>query len=328
MAAEATEAGWDQLTLTPEEYRRAGARYRRRRSRVGYLFLLPYFIPFLAFLVVPVFWSIYLSFNKGGLLDSAQWVGFDNWREISADTELTDSIKNTAIYVVEAIFIVFVLALFLALLLNRYRKGSNIFKLALYVPLLAPAVLVGLVWQFVTNYDFGLFNLILTNLGIDRVNILGNTTIPLPFASDQTLALLVIVFAEVWRGLGFWTLYFLASLQSVPDELLDAAKVDGAKGFARFRRVTLPMLRPMLLFAVVIAIIANFQVFDTVYVITQGGPYQSTSTLVWFVWKRLFQFQQTGQGYAAAVLLLGIILVLTALSFWLLGTRRRHERAA
>ena len=113
----------------------------------------------------------------------------------------------------------------------------------------------------------------------------------------------------------------------MPEELLDAAKVDGAKGFTRFRRVTLPVLRPMLLFAVVIAIIANFQVFDTVYVLTQGGPYQSTSTIVWFIWKRLFQFQQTGQGYAAAVLLLGIILVLTALSFWLLGSRRRHERA-
>ena len=136
------------------------------------------------------------------------------------------------------------------------------------------------------------------------------------------------MFAEVWRGLGFWTLYFLASLQSVPEELLDAARVDGAKGFQRFRRVTVPILRPMLLFAVVIAIIANFQVFDTVYVLTQGGPYQSTSTMVWFIWKRLFQFQQPGQGYAAAVLLLGIILALTALSFWLLGSRRRHERAA
>ena len=219
---------------------------------------------------------------------------------------------------VEAIFLVFTLALFLALLLNRYRKGSNVFKLALYVPLLAPAVLVGLIWQFVTNYDFGLLNLILTTLGVERVNIFG----------DGTLSLLTIVFAEVWRGLGFWTLYFLASLQSVPEELLDAARVDGAKGVQRFRRVTLPMLRPMLLFAVVIAIIANFQVFDTVYVLTQGGPHQSTSTLVWFIWKRLFQFQQTGQGYAAAVLLLGIILVLTAVSFWLLGSRRRHERAA
>ena len=145
---------------------------------------------------------------------------------------------------------------------------------------------------------------------------------------NGTLALLTIVLAEVWRGLGFWTLYFLASLQNIPEELLDAARVDGAKGFQRFRRVTIPLLRPMLLFAVVIAIIANFQVFDTVYVLTQGGPYQSTSTIVWFIWKRLFQFQQTGQGYAAAVLLLGIILVLTAISFWLLGARRREQEDA
>jgi multiple sugar transport system permease protein len=318
MSAEAIEGAWDELTLSPDQYRQAHSRYRWRRSRTAYLFILPYFVPFLAFLVVPVFWSIWLSFNKGGILDSAQFVGLQNWREIANDSELTGSIKNTAIYVVEAIFLVFTLALLLALLLNRYRKGSNIFKLALYVPLLAPAVLVGLIWQFVTNYDFGLLNLILTNLGLGRVNIFGS----------GTLALLTIVFAEVWRGLGFWTLYFLASLQSVPEELLDAARVDGAKGFQRFRRVTIPMLRPMLLFAVVIAIIANFQVFDTVYVLTQGGPYQSTSTIVWFIWKRLFQFQQTGQGYAAAVLLLGIILILTAVSFWLLGSRRRHERAS
>jgi multiple sugar transport system permease protein/sn-glycerol 3-phosphate transport system permease protein len=316
MAAEATETAWDSLTLSPTEYRRAGARYRRRRSLTGYLFVLPYFIPFLAFLVVPVFWSIYLSFNKDGLLAPATFVGLQNWREIGADSELTSSIENTAIYAVEAIFIVFILALLLALLLNRYRRGSNIYKLALYVPLLAPAVLVGLIWQFVANYDFGLFNLILSNLGLGRVNIFGN----------GTYALLLIVCAEVWRGLGFWTLYFLASLQNVPEELLDAARVDGAKGLQRFRRVTLPLLRPMLLFAVVIAIIANFQVFDTVYVLTQGGPYESTSTMVWFIWKRLFQFQQTGQGYAGAVLLLAIILFLTAISFWLLGTRRRHER--
>jgi ABC-type sugar transport system permease subunit len=140
-----------------------------------------------------------------------------------------------------------------------------------------------------------------------------------------TLALGTIVLAEVWRGLGFWTLYFLASLQNIPDELLDAARVDGARGVQRFRRVTVPLLRPMLLFAVVIAIIANFQVFDTVYVLTQGGPHESTSTLVWFIWKRLFQFQETGQGYAAAVLLLGIILALTAVSFWALGARRRRQ---
>ena len=316
MSAVTGEGAWDELSLGPEEYRRASARYRRRRSRTGYLFILPYFVPFLAFLVAPVFWSLWLSFNEGGLLDSAKFVGLQNWRQIAGDSELTLSIENTAKYVVTAIFLVFTLALFLALILNRYRKGSNFFKLALYVPLLAPAVLVGLIWQFIANYDFGLFNLILTTVGINRVNIFGS----------GTLSLLTIVLSEVWRGLGFWTLYFLASLQNIPEELLDAARVDGARGIVRFRRVALPLLKPMLLFAVVIAIIANFQVFDTVYVLTQGGPYEQTSTMVWFIWEHLFQFQQTGQGYAAAVILLGIILLLTAVSFWGLGSRARRRR--
>ena len=314
MTSVTTESAWDELMLSEAEYRRAGARYRQRRSFRAYLFVLPYFLPILAFLVVPTFWSLWLSFNQGGILDSAKYVGLDNWRAISSDTELTGAIKNTAVYVVEAILLVFILALMLALLLNRYRTGSNFFKLALYVPLLAPAVLVGLIWQFLTNYDFGLINLVFNAVGLDRLNILGS----------GTLALLTIVLAEVWRGLGFWTLYFLASLQSIPEELQDAARVDGARGLQRFRRVILPLLRPMLLFAVVIAIIANFQVFDTVYVLTQGGPAESTSTLVWFIWKRMFQFQETGQAYAAAVLLLGIILALTAISFWLLGARRKR----
>lgn len=314
MTSVTTEEAWDALTLSEAEYRSAGTRYRLRRSVRAYLFVLPYFLPFLAFLVVPTFWSVWLSFNKGGILDSATYVGLANWREISSDSELTGAIKNTAVYAVEAIVLVFILALVIALLLNRYRTGSNFFKLALYIPLLAPAVLVGLIWQFLTNYDFGLINLTFNAVGLGRLNILGSST----------LALLTIVLAEVWRGLGFWTLYFLASLQNIPEELQDAARVDGARGLQRFRRVTLPLLKPMLLFAVVIAIIANFQVFDTVYVLTQGGPHESTSTLVWFIWKRMFQFQETGQAYAAAVLLLGIVLVLTAISFLVLGGRRRR----
>src|ERR1700716_4003515 len=132
---------WHELTLSETDYRRERARYRRRRSLRAYLFLLPFFIPFLVFLVVPAFWSVWLSFNRGGILDSAKYVGLENWRAIAGDTELTGAIKNTAIYAVEAILLVFTLAIGLALLLNRYRKGSNVFKLALYVPLLAPAVL-------------------------------------------------------------------------------------------------------------------------------------------------------------------------------------------
>src|SRR2546423_14462165 len=132
MSAETAERAWDELTLSPAEYRRAGARYRQQRTLRAYLFVVPYLVPFLAFLVVPLFWSIWLSFNQGGLLDSARFIGFRNWRQIGADTELTTSIKNTAVYAVEAIFLVFTLALFLAHLLNRYRNVSIFFNLSIY----------------------------------------------------------------------------------------------------------------------------------------------------------------------------------------------------
>jgi sn-glycerol 3-phosphate transport system permease protein len=307
----------DDLQLSESEYRQAASRYRRRRSLRAYGFVAPYLVPFLLFMLIPVGWSIWLSFNQGGLVDAPKFVGLTNWRQIASDGELKQSAENTAIYAVEAIFLVFTLAIFLASVLNRYRKFGNLFKLTLYFPLLAPAVLVGLIWQFMTNYDFGLLNLTFTKVGIDKVNFFGN----------GTTALLVIVAAEVWRGLGFWTLYFLASLQSIPGELIDASRVDGARGYRRFVRVTLPLLRPLLLFAIVVAIIANFQVFDTVYILTAGGPANATSTVVWFIWKRLFLFQDTGQAYAASVGLLLAILLLTGIAFGLLGGRRRRRSA-
>lgn len=314
--SEGAADAWDELALSKREYKRAAARYRRRRSLRAYAFLAPYFIPFVIFLVIPVAWGITLSFFEGGLVGPAKWVGLKNWSDISSDTELLNSAKNTGVFAAEAIFLVFVLAIGLAMLLNRYRRGSNAFKLALYFPLLAPAVLVGLIWQFMTNFDFGFFNLALDALGFKKFNFLG----------DQSIALSVIVLAEVWRGLGFWTLYYLASLQNIPGELLDAARVDGAKGVKKFTRVTLPIMRPLLLFALVIAIIANFQVFDTVFILTQGGPSNSTSTVVWFIWKRLFLFQQTGQAYAASVALLVVVLFLTAIAFGVLGGRSGRWR--
>jgi len=129
----------------------------------------------------------------------------------------------------------------------------------------------------------------------------------------------------VWRGLGFWVLFYLAGLQSVPEELQAAAKIDGAGKWRRFRRITVPTLRPLLLFALVIAVIFNFQLFDSVQVLTDGGPRLGTATVVWFIHKRLFKFQDTGLAYASSIGLLVVVLILTALSFWLLGKRRQRE---
>lgn len=308
---------WAQLSLGEEEYRRAAVSYRRRRSLRAFAFVVPYLLPWIAFLLIPAGWAVYLSFQGGGLTDDAKFVGVHNWQRAAEDPELRTSVINTAQMMGIAVSAVFALSLGLAMLLNRYRRGSTIFKLGLYFPLLAPPVIAGLIWQFLVHYDFGVANLIGRSLGFGRINFLG----------EGTWALLTICAVEVWRGLGFWTLYFLAGVQGVPQELLDAARVDGAKGLRRFVRVTLPMLRPILLFAVVIAIIYNFQIFDTVFSLTAGGPALSTSTIVWFIYRNLFAFQNTGLAYATSVGLLVIILVLTLLAFWILGDRRRRKAA-
>jgi ABC-type sugar transport system permease subunit len=308
--------GWAELTLTGDQYAQEAKRYRRRRSLRAYAFVLPYFLPFLVFLAAPAIWAIVLSFYEGGLSSPAVFDGFDNWERAAGNAELRKSVVNTFYMALIAISVVFAFGLGLAMLLNRYRKGGTAIKLALYFPLLAPPVIAGLIWQYLVHYDFGVANIVAQEIGVDRINFLGNTR----------LALLTVVAAEIWRGLGFWTLYFLAGVQGVPQELMDAARVDGAKGPRRFLRVTLPMLRPLLLFAVVIAIIYNFQIFDTVFSLTAGGPALGTTTVVYFIYRNLFAFQNTGLAYATSVGLLCIILALTFVAFRLLGARNRGSK--
>ncbi len=137
--------------------------------------------------------------------------------------------------------------------------------------------------------------------------------------------MLSIIAVEIWRGLDFWVLFYLAGLQSVPGELLEAAKLDGARSFRRFIRISVPVLRPLFLFALVIAIIMNFQLFDSVKILTDGGPRMGTATIVWFIYRRMFAFQDTGLAFSASVGLLIGTMVLTLLVFWLLGRRSKRE---
>lgn len=308
---------WAKPTLSPEEHRRRARRYRFRTSRTAFGFLAPYLVIWIMFLGVPVGWAIFLSFKTGGVVGPGRFVGLDNWSRALSDTELRRAVVNTSIYVVIAIAVVFGLAIFLAALLNRYRRGSNFFKLALYFPLLAPPILGAMIWFFLVHFDFGILNLI--QRGIFRgqgINFLGS----------NPNALLTIVAVEVWRGLGFWVLFYLAGLQSVPEELLAAAKIDGARSARRFLKITVPTLRPLLLFALVIAVIFNFQLFDSVQVLTDGGPALGTATVVWFIFKRMFAFQDTGLAFTASVGLLIVILILTLISFYALGRRQARER--
>jgi len=310
--------GWQELSLSDKEFRRARSRYKFRGLIPVVGFLGPYILLWSVFLAAPMIWSIWLSFNTGGLIDEAKFVGLDNWSRMLANDELVRSLKNTAIYVVIAIASVFSIALALAGLLNSNKinsnkKAQNFFKVALYFPLLIPPIMAGMIFFFLTHYDMGIINLVLQATNNEKLNFLG----------DNPNALLTIVALEVWRGLGFWVLFFLAGLQSIPADLIDAAKVDGAGPARRFRKISLPTLRPLLLFAVIIALIFNFQLFDSVQVLTKGGPVLGTSSVVWFIYKRLFAFQDIGLAYATSVGLLLVVVVLTVFAYGFLGNRSK-----
>jgi ABC-type sugar transport system permease subunit len=303
---------WAQLTMSPDEYAREHTRFRRRALKPVLGFVGPFLFLWTLFLAIPMGWATWLSFNEGGLVSDAKFVGLKNWTTFLDNDELRTAIKNTSLYVVVAIAVVFGLALMLASLLNNNKKGQNFFKVALYFPLLVPPIMAGMIFFFLTHYDMGVINLLLQTAGQERVNFLG----------ANPNALMTIAGLEVWRGLGFWVLFYLAGLQSVPADLIDAGKIDGAKTVRRFVRISLPTLRPLLLFALVIALIFNFQLFDSVQALTKGGPTLGTTSIVWFIYKQLFTFQESGVAYATSLALLLLVVALTIFAYGFLGRRK------
>ena len=303
---------WAQLTMSPDEYALEHTRFRRRALKPVLGFVGPFLFLWTLFLAIPMGWATWLSFNEGGLVSDAKFVGLKNWTTFLDNDELRTAIRNTSLYVVVAIAVVFGLALMLAALLNNNKKGQNFFKVALYFPLLVPPIMAGMIFFFLTHYDMGVINLLLQTAGQERVNFLG----------ANPNALMTIAGLEVWRGLGFWVLFYLAGLQSVPADLIDAGKIDGARTVRRFLRISLPTLRPLLLFALVIALIFNFQLFDSVQALTKGGPTLGTTSIVWFIYKQLFTFQQSGVAYATSLALLLLVGALTIFAYGFLGRRK------
>jgi ABC-type sugar transport system permease subunit len=298
--------------LDAREHRRLARGHALRRTRRAYAFLAPNLVFFILFLLIPCGWVFYASLRTGGVLGPSQYVGLQNWKHAFSDPLVVKTIRNTFLYSVIAIPIVFALGLGLALLLQHISRGSTILRALLYFPTLMPVVLAALAWLFVVHPDFGVLNYAVRGFGGSTVNWLGSTGLALP-----TIAML-----EIWRGLGFWTLLFLAALLGMPRELFHAAHLDGAGVWQRFRYLTVPLLRSTFLFALVMATIWNLQLFDSIFILTDGGPVNSTATIVWYVYRSLFAFGNVGFGATLSCLMLVVILVLTVIELRLLRPRR------
>jgi len=305
-----TEPG--RMRLSPEEHARLRRRARLRREVSGWAFLGPMFACFVLFLVVPVLGTAWWSTRFGGLIGGTRFVGLDNFTRLPSLVGAPQAIWNTVVFAGASVPLILAGALGIALLLARLERGGAIYRFLVYFPVLVPGVVAALIWLFLTNSDFGLFNEILRAFGLPPVTW---------FATDTALGVLVAL--DVWRNVGYWAMFFVAAIIGLPGELYQAAKLDGASAFARFLYLTLPMLRRIIFFAVVVSTIWAFQVFDTAIVLTRGGPAGATTTVVYRVWQYVFG-SSNKVGYASAISLVMIvaILALTLLQMRLLRSRR------
>lgn len=277
-----------------------------RREWTAYLFLAPGMILFSVFTVFALAFTIYLTFHEWEIISVEKpYVGLQNYKELIHDKRFIHSVINTFYFSGAVIPLQMGIGLGIALLLNTGLRGRVLFRTLYYLPCVTPFVVSAIVWKWFYNGDFGIFNFYLLKTGLIDA--------PLSFLSDQNLAMPSVIVMSVWGGIGFTMVVYLAGLQAIPEELYEAAKVDGAGPFSRFRHITFPMLRPTTLFLAVIGIIFAFQQFTQIFVMTRGGPVDKTTTMLFYVYQSAFQFFEMGYASTLAFVLFLMLLVFTVL---------------
>ncbi|ACZ42945.1 binding-protein-dependent transport systems inner membrane component [Thermobaculum terrenum ATCC BAA-798] len=291
--------------------RRANAR-ARRDFLWGLFFTSPAIIGLLWFTAYPLLASFYYSFTSYSLFGGAKWIGLQNYRDLMSDDNWWVSLYNTVYILVGSIPLGIITALVLALLLNMKVRGMAIYRTLFYLPSIVPAVASAVVWAYVFNPQYGILNNILRIFGINGPGWLASPTWAKP----------ALIIMSVW-GAGNLMIILLAGLQDVPQEIYDAAKVDGAGWWASFWNVTLPFLSPHLFYALVTGLIAGFQYFTPAYVLTggNGGPARSTLIAALYLYQNAFRYFKMGYASAMAWILFLIILVITLLTFRTLSRR-------
>jgi multiple sugar transport system permease protein len=288
----------------------------------GWTFILPSVVLIGVFGLVPIVWGLILSFQKAGLISpDREWVGFENYARIVSDPKARQAAVNTIYYTMLFVPASIVLALFVAHALNRKIALIRFYRLAVFIPVVTSTIATGIMFLWLLDKNFGLANWLLDMIGVG----------PFGFFEDPDQAMGALVLMTVWGWLGFDTIIYLAALQGVPQELIEAAAIDGASRWSSFWRITWPMLGPATLLLVVWSTISALQLFDEVFFVTKGGPLGRTSVVVFYVYRLAFEQGLGGlslAGYAAAIayVLFLVILVLTLAQFWL-GRRVIHYQS-
>ncbi len=271
------------------------------KTFVGLIFLLPALLGTFLFIIVPVIFSFGLSFYDWNLINTPTFVGLKNYQAIFTDALFYKILLNTIVYAFSTSFFGVIIPLILAFVINSKIRGSEFFKTAYFLPFVTPMVVIAVIWQWIFDPNIGILNHFLHL----HINWLYDTNFAMP----------AVIIVSVWKLIGYNMVIFLAGLSSINQSLFEAAKIDGANHFDTFRYVTVPLLSPTIFFVVIITCISTFQIFDLIYLMTQGGPLDSTNVLVYAIYKNAFEYFKIGQASAIAYVLFAIILVLTLIQW-------------
>jgi multiple sugar transport system permease protein len=291
-----------------------------RREWTAYLFNLPGLILFAIFTLYAVVVSLWLSFHHWDLIEPEKpFIGLQNYREVLQDGAFWDAVGHTVYFTVASVIPAMAIGLALALLLNTQMRALGLFRAAFYLPAITPLVIAAIIWKWVYNADYGLANYYLMRVGlIDQ---------PVHWLADKHLAMPAVIVMGIWVSVGFNMIVYLAGLQAIPAEFYEAAQVDGANAWQRFRRITFPLVAPTTFFLAIVQSIWGMQAFDQIFVMTSGGPPGpggATTTVVYYLWQQGFRFFRMGYAAALAYTMFVLLFVVSLIQFrWYL---KRVER--
>ncbi|MGE5606602.1 MAG: carbohydrate ABC transporter permease [Bacteroidota bacterium] len=294
-----------------------GTKFRRhwREWLAGYLMLLPNFAGFFIFMLAPIIATIFIGFTNWDLITAPKWVGLLNYQLLFRDPVFWNALKVTILFTIANVPIQSFLALMVAILLNRKLKALNIFRTLFISPWICMPVAIGLVWYWIYNREFGYINHLLAMLNIPKIGWL----------TSQDIALWAILTVNIWEYLGYHIILLLAALQIIPQELHEAALVDGASGWSRFWHITMPVISPIFFYDLVVNMISTLQIFDLPLAMTKGGPGNSTRVFNVYLYQKGFSFLQMGQASAMGVVLFIFIIICTVLTFKYIGSRVNYD---
>lgn len=267
----------------------------------GWVFIFPALLGTIIFIIIPVFCSFGLSFTKWDLLNPIKFVGFENYRLLFQEPLFFKILLNTIVFAISTSLFGVIFPLILACILNSKIRGSEFYKTAYFLPFITPMIVIGIVWQWIFDPNIGILNQVLQ--------------LHINWLYDIHFAMPALIIVSVWKLIGYNMIIFLSSLSSISQSMFEAAKIDGANSVQTFFNVTVPLLSPSIFFVVIITAISSFQIFDLIYLMTQGGPLDSTNVLVYAIYKNAFEYFNVGKASAIAYVLFVIILVLTLIQW-------------